>query len=93
MGSAFEEHEAKLGQQQEALARQNQKGLATMQVRIKTLQGTLAADSAQHAAAYAELQRQNDALQHERSSACSTGNVLSLHGKSGCSYECSYECS
>ena len=32
MGAAFAEHEAKLGQQQEALARQSQKGIATLHV-------------------------------------------------------------
>ena len=32
MNTAFAEHEAKLGQQQEALARQSQKGIATLQV-------------------------------------------------------------
>ena len=37
MGAAFAEHEAKLGQQQEALARQSQKGIATLQVRISSL--------------------------------------------------------
>ena len=32
MSAAFAEHEAKLGQQQEALARQSQKGISTLQV-------------------------------------------------------------
>ena len=32
MGVAFADHEAKLGQQQEALAKQSQKGIATLQV-------------------------------------------------------------
>ncbi|KAL0036686.1 hypothetical protein WJX79_005705 [Trebouxia sp. C0005] len=66
---AFAEHEAKLGQQQEALARQSQKGLASMQTRINALQATLAADSAQHAAAYADLQHQNERLQRDKESA------------------------
>ncbi|KAL0052764.1 hypothetical protein WJX82_007311 [Trebouxia sp. C0006] len=66
---AFAEHEARLGQQQEALARQSQKGLSTMQTRINALQATLAADSAQHAAAYADVQRQNERLQHDKESA------------------------
>ncbi len=70
---AFAEHEAKLGQQQEALARQSQKGLATMQTRINALQATLAADSAQHAAAYADLQRQNEGLQRDKESAFAKG--------------------
>ena len=70
---AFAEHEAKLGQQQEALARQSQKGLATMQTRIDALQATLAADSAQHAAAYADLQRQNERLQRDKESAYAKG--------------------
>jgi hypothetical protein len=71
---AFAEHEAKLGQQQEALARQSQKGLATMQTRINALQATLAADSAQHAAAYADLQRQSECLQRDKESAYSKGD-------------------
>lgn len=71
---AFAEHEAKLGQQQEALARQSQKGLATMQTRINALQATLAADSAQHAAAYADLQRQSGCLQRDKESAYSKGD-------------------
>ncbi|DBA86183.1 TPA: hypothetical protein ACH3X1_005692 [Trebouxia sp. C0004] len=73
---AFAEHEAKLGQQQEALARQGQKGLATMQTRINALQATLAADSAQHAAAYADLQCQNERLKHDKESAY--GKVAAL---------------
>ena len=32
MGVAFADHEAKLGQQQEALAKQSRKGIATLQV-------------------------------------------------------------
>lgn len=32
MGVAFADHEAKLGQQQEALAKQSHKGIATLQV-------------------------------------------------------------
>jgi len=71
---ALAEHEAKLGQQQEALARQSQKGLATMQTRINALQATLAADSAQHAAVYADLQRQNERLQRDKESAYSKGD-------------------
>ncbi len=71
---AFAEHEAKLGQQQEALARQSQKGLATMQTRINALQATLAADSAQHAAAYADLQHQNERLQRDKESAYAKGD-------------------
>ena len=70
---AFAEHEAKLGQQQEALARQSQKGLATMQTRINALQATLAADSAQHAAAYADLQCQNERSQRDKESAYGKG--------------------
>ena len=70
---AFAEHEAKLGQQQEALARQSQKGLATMQTRTNALQATLAADSAQHAAVYADLQRQNEHLQRDKESAYAKG--------------------
>ena len=73
---AFAEHEAKLGQQQEALARQSQKGLATLQARITTLQATLAADSAQHAAAYAELQSQTESVQRDRESACGKGEPV-----------------
>jgi len=71
---ALAEHEAKLGQQQEALARQSQKGLSTMQTRINALQATLAADSAQHAAAYADVQRQNERLQHDKESAYAKGD-------------------
>lgn len=71
---AFAEHEARLGQQQEALARQSQKGLSTMQTRINALQATLAADSAQHAAAYADVQRQNERLQHDKESAYAKGD-------------------
>ncbi len=78
ISAAFAEHEAKLGQQQEALARQSQKGLATLQARINTLQTTLAADSAQHAAAYAGLQQQCDALQHDKEAACGKGNTSSV---------------
>ena len=37
MGAAFDEHEAKLGQQQEDLARQSQKGIATLQVQCPAL--------------------------------------------------------
>lgn len=37
MSAAFAEHEAKLGQQQEALARQSQKGIATLQVQCPAL--------------------------------------------------------
>ncbi len=77
---AFAEHEAKLGQHQEALARQSQKGLATMQTRINALQATLAADSAQHAAAYAELQHQNERLQSDKESAYGKGDPsFSMH--------------
>ena len=71
---AFAEHEAKLGQQQEALARQSQKGLSTMQTRINALQATLAADSAQHAAAFADLQHQNERLQRDKESAYAKGD-------------------
>jgi molecular chaperone GrpE (heat shock protein) len=71
---AFAEHEAKLGQQQEALARQSQKGLATMQARINALQATVAADSAEHAAAYADLQRHNERLQRDKESAYAKGD-------------------
>lgn len=63
---AFAEHEAKLGQQQEALARQSQKGLATMQTRINALQATLAA-------AYADLQCQNERSQRDKESAYGKG--------------------
>ena len=37
MSAAFAEHEAKLRQQQEALARQSQKGIATLQVQCPAL--------------------------------------------------------
>ena len=47
-----------------------------MQPRITTLQATLAADSAQHAAAYAELQSQAESVQRDRESACGKGESV-----------------
>lgn len=71
--ASFVEHEAKLDQQREALARQHQKGLATLQAGIDSLQTKLASDAGQHAAAVAELQRCNEALQQQKDQACHKG--------------------
>lgn len=73
MSAALAEHEAKLAQQKEALPRQHQKGLATLQARINALQATVASDSAQHTTAYAELQRQLDSVHRDKEAACSKG--------------------
>ena len=73
--ASLAEHEAKLGQQQEALAHQSQKGLAILQARITALQTTLTSDSAQHAAAYTDLQRQHEATTREKEAACSKGMI------------------
>lgn len=71
--ASFVEHEAKLDQQREALARQHQKGLNTMQAGIDSLQAQLASDAQQHAAVMQELQDRNSALQHQKDQACGRG--------------------
>lgn len=71
--ASFAEHEGKLHQQREALARQHQKGLTTLQSGIDSLKAKLASDAQQHAATVDELQDCNSALQRQKEQACSKG--------------------
>ena len=76
---SFAEYEAKLVQQQQALARDHQKGVATMQSRINSLQAQLASDAAQHTAAVKELQQHISALQHHKELASAKCEHLLQH--------------
>ena len=76
--ASFVEHEAKLDQQREALARQHQKGLATLQAGIDSLQAKLASDANQHAVAAAELRQCNEVLRQQKDQACHKGECLDI---------------